>query len=231
MTEPDTVALPPAMARPAALRAGAGGGRLGLSAVLLGLTAVLATTVILAVACGPVFIPFGEVWLIIARKLGLLLTGHDGTAAPDGHEIIVLSIRLPRVILGGIVGAGLAVVGATLQAATRNPLADPYLFGISSGACLGAVIVLLYSGAIFGTASLSIAAFLGSAFSMALVVAVAQKRGGLSSDRLILAGLSVSFVVMAGGQIGNVARLRAARCLCARGDVLSAGTGYLDYRR
>ncbi len=77
------------------------------------------------------------------------------------------------------VGAGLALIGSALQAATRNPLADPHLLGVSSGAALGAVLVMLYVGEFIGSASLPLAAFLGALGSTCLVLLVAR-RGGAS---------------------------------------------------
>lgn len=100
-------------------------------------------------------------------------------------------------VLGALVGAGLALVGTALQAVTRNPLADPHLLGVSSGAALGAVLVMLYLGEFIGVFSLPLAAFVGASGSMLLVIAVARRGAGMESDRLLLAGVAVSFVLMA----------------------------------
>ena len=95
------------------------------------------------------------------------------------------------------IGAGLALVGAALQAVTRNPLADPHLLGATSGATLGAVLVVLYIGEVIGLLTLPLAAFLGALGSMLLVLGVASRGGRLGSDRLLLAGVAVSFVLLA----------------------------------
>ena len=116
---------------------------------------------------------------------------------PLGIERIVVDLRLPRVILAILTGAGLACTGVVLQAVTRNPLADPYLFGVSAGASVGAVIVIVHLGDIAGSVTLPIAAFLGAMLSLLLVVSVAAGSGGFGRDRLILAGVAVSFVLMA----------------------------------
>jgi iron complex transport system permease protein len=105
------------------------------------------------------------------------------------------------VVLGALVGAGLALVGTALQAVTRNPLADPHLLGVSSGAALGAVIVVLYLGEFIGLLSLPLAAFVGALVSMLLVLAIASRGGRLESDRLLLAGVAVSFVMMAASNL------------------------------
>ncbi|MGH6901434.1 MAG: FecCD family ABC transporter permease [Geminicoccaceae bacterium] len=123
-----------------------------------------------------------------------------GAITPDwssAAERIVLDLRLPRIVLGMLVGAGLAMVGATLQAVTRNPLADPYLFGVSAGASAGAVLVIAHVGDVLGPLTLPLAAFIGALISLLSVVAVAAGTGGLGRDRLILAGVAISFVLLA----------------------------------
>jgi iron complex transport system permease protein len=110
---------------------------------------------------------------------------------------IIWEIRFPRVLLGGLVGAGLAVVGATMQALVRNPLADPYLLGVSSGASLGAVAVILLGISWFGIYSLSVAAFLGALCAFVLVYVLARQGGRLTTGRLVLAGVAVSYVLSA----------------------------------
>ncbi|WP_205624942.1 FecCD family ABC transporter permease [Geminicoccus roseus] len=114
-----------------------------------------------------------------------------------GLERIVVDLRLPRVMLGILTGAGLACVGVVLQAVTRNPLADPYLFGVSAGASVGAVIVIVHLGDLAGMLTLPIAAFLGAILSLFLVISVAAGSGGFGRDRLVLSGVAVSFVLMA----------------------------------
>lgn len=142
----------------------------------------------------------GSVWIApttVARILVDHFLGQGAGTAPSGADAIVWDLRLPRVLLGALVGGGLGLVGTGLQAATRNPLADPFLFGISSGAALGAVLVLLHTGAALGPLTLSLAAFVGALLSMAMVAGVARRQGFLAPDRLILGGVGVSFVLMA----------------------------------
>ena len=106
---------------------------------VLALVAALLVTLTLAVTIGPVAIAPLTVWQIALSRLTGLASGEWSAA----HENIVWLIRLPRVFLAALVGAGLAVVGVAMQAAVRNPLADPYILGISSGASLAAVLVIL----------------------------------------------------------------------------------------
>ncbi len=162
---------------------------------LMGLLVVgLVLTMSLAVAFGAVSVPFTTVWKIGAHKLLPDLVEPDWS---KGWARIVWEIRFPRVILGALVGAGLAVVGAVLQAATRNPLADPYLFGISAGAALGAVAVIVHVGNVVGLYTLPLAAFAGAIVSLFTVVAIGLSGTGLTTERLILAGVAVSFILMA----------------------------------
>ena len=118
---------------PAALR------RMRSRAALVGLSALLVVSIIVAVTIGPAQISMGEVWMVIAHKLGLVADSPVSRL----REGIVWELRLPRVLAAAAVGAGLAICGAVMQALTRNPLADPYLLGLSSGAAVGAVAMLL----------------------------------------------------------------------------------------
>lgn len=167
--------------------------RMALGVVLgvLGLAALLSVT--LAITIGPVYISPVTVWHIIASHVFGLSPG-DWTA---GQDHIVWLIRLPRVLLAGIVGAGLAVVGVTMQATVRNPLADPYLLGTSSGASVGAVLVIMLGINFLAPYSLSILAFVGAVGSFAIVFAMAQTGGRVSPTRLILAGVATAYVLSA----------------------------------
>ncbi|PIE07219.1 MAG: ABC transporter permease, partial [Rhodobacterales bacterium] len=99
------------------------------------------------------------------------------------------------------VGAGLAVVGAALQAVTRNPLADPHLLGISSGGAFGAVLALLHTGLFLGLLTVPLLAFVGALAATLIVLGVSRMADATSADRLVLAGVAVSFVIMAGANI------------------------------
>lgn len=161
--------------------------------LVLGLLGVLLVSCLTALAFGSASVPLAYVWGIVGEQLGL----RGGGEWTQGQSRIVWLIRAPRVVLGALVGAGLALVGTALQAVTRNSLADPHLLGVSSGAALGAVLVVLFLGDFAGVFSLPLAAFIGALGSMALVLAVANQQGRLSSERLLLAGVAVSFVLMA----------------------------------
>lgn len=116
-------------------------------------------------------------------------------------QTIVLDLRAPRLLLAMITGAGLAMAGFVLQIITRNPLADPYLFGISSGATLGAVLVISVSATLglsfpaIQSLGIPLAAFLGSILAVFLVLSLAGT--GIQIERLVLAGVATSFMLSA----------------------------------
>lgn len=164
--------------------------RFAFSALVAALVGLLVASVTLAVMIGPVSIPAARVWEIALHHIVGLGASADWTVAQDQ---IVWQIRFPRVLLGGVVGAGLAVVGTVLQALVRNPLADPFILGGSSGASVGAVLVILFGLSVFGVYSLSVAAFLGALGAFILVFAFARQSSGRTSPvRLILAGVAIS---------------------------------------
>ncbi|MFI2752800.1 putative F420-0 ABC transporter permease subunit [Cellulomonas sp. P22] len=159
------------------------GGGLRLAAVLAALLGVLAATLVVSVTIGPADIAVGDVLRSIGAHLGL-----GGGGVPRLTDAIVWELRLPRVLTAAAVGAGLAVAGAVMQSLTRNPLADPYLLGLSSGASLGAVAVLLLGVALV----LPVAAFVGALAALAATLTLAGSLGALTPTRTVLAGLAVS---------------------------------------
>ncbi|MEO9386971.1 FecCD family ABC transporter permease [Chromobacterium phragmitis] len=157
------------------------------------LLALLALSLPLASGLGAAPVEFAVSSNVLLHQLGLPVE----PAWQPGQDLIIWQLRLPRVLLGGMVGAGLALVGAALQATTRNQLADPHLLGVSSGATLGAVTVLLFSGNVLGGATLPLAAFAGALLATLLVTGIAVRQRRLQAERLLLAGVAVSFLLMA----------------------------------
>lgn len=172
--------------------------RLCMVSTICGALAVaLLASATIAVGVGAVSVPVRHVVAILGAELW---PGGGATIAAftPAERAIVWELRLPRVLLGAAAGAGLAVIGAVLQVLTRNPLADPYLFGISAGAAVGAVLVILHAGALAGPLTLPVAAFVGAMVAMVVVFAAARDRtGGTSSDRLVLTGVAVAFILHA----------------------------------
>ncbi len=154
----------------------------------------LAVVAMAAVAVGSVTIEPATVVRVVVDRATPWSTEPTWTAA---QEHIVWNLRVPRVLLAALVGAGLAVAGAALQALVRNPLADPYLFGIASGASLAAVASIVLAPVALGALSLSGAAFAGAGVTTLVVYAVAQQRGRVDPLRLVLAGIAVGQVASA----------------------------------
>jgi iron complex transport system permease protein len=160
------------------------------------LCVVLAGSIVLATGLGPTAIaPSLTARIVLAH----LTHGSGGWSA--SQDTIVWLIRLPRALLAAIVGASLAMVGVALQAVTANRLADPHLLGVSAGATLGAVFATLFLGAMFGPFTLSLLAFAGALSATAMVIALAHRHGRLDSDRLLLSGVAVSFVMLAAANL------------------------------
>jgi len=155
---------------------------------LVGIAAVALTLALLVVALFA-----GSAGLAPAAVVDALLAGPSGGDGGPAHTI-VWSLRLPRAVLAIAVGGGLSVVGVGMQALVRNPLAEPYLLGVSSGASAGAS--LFYLGflpvALTRTLSLPIAAAIGAFVAVTAVFAAARTRGGLSTTRLLLAGVAAA---------------------------------------
>lgn len=167
--------------------------------ILLSLTLllVLIISMTLAVMVGSVSITPLYVWQVILSKIPIVqnLIEQDWSRS---QEIIIWQIRVPRVLLAAIVGAGLAIAGAAIQALVRNSIAEPYILGISSGATVGATAVIILGAFSFlGIFALSVSAFLGSLLAILLVFFLARVGGRISVFRLLLAGMAVSFILSA----------------------------------
>lgn len=166
--------------------------------VLLGL---LLLSIILGIGLGPVSISFSDVYRVMFHRLSGIFTGQAGSL-PDVREStqnIVWFLRAPRVLLGALIGAALTLSGVGMQAFTKNPLAEPYVLGISSGASLGAVLAMLLgvSVPVLGKLSVSMGAFAGALVSILLVYLLAKSRGSVAPIRLILVGVAVSAMFQA----------------------------------
>lgn len=166
------------------------------TAVLATLGLGLVATALLALAVGAYGVPPQRTVAIVASHLGIDL-GIPFTLEEDA---VVWSIRLPRVVLGALVGAALAVSGASLQALFRNPLADPGLVGVASGAALAAVAAIVLGLTAAGTLVLPGLAFAGGLVATLLAYAIARYEGRTEVVTLILTGLAVN--ALAGAGIG-----------------------------
>ena len=158
----------------------------------------LGASVALALAAIVVGVAFGAVHIPFDRVVALLVGGLD--PAVDGfrwQRIVVLDVRLPRVVAALFVGGGLAVAGAALQGLFRNPLADPGVIGVSSGASLGAVLAIQLGLGIQTAWSLPVTAIVFAAATAFSVYSIASRRGRLPVGTLLLAGIAVGSLASA----------------------------------
>jgi iron complex transport system permease protein len=159
----------------------------GYLLLLAGLSGALVLSIAFAIATGTVSVPLGRVVEILWGHLSADATGLDPL-----NDQIVWDFRTPRVLLAALAGGGLSLAGVCLQALVRNPLADPYLLGVSSGASLGAVIAFTTGGALVAGLGVTGAAFAGSLLSLVVVFVMAQRGGRLLGSSLVLAGVAVA---------------------------------------
>jgi iron complex transport system permease protein len=166
--------------RPPGMRAG----------LLLAACGCLAGAALLAVLVGPVRLSPAGVLAEFAGRLPLV-DAHGGL--PDQDAAILWQLRLPRVVLGGLVGATLALAGAAYQGVFRNPLADPYLLGAAAGAGLGATLAIAYGPdtSAWPVDLLPLAAFAGALAGVATAYALGRSGGGRNATTLVLAGVAV----------------------------------------
>lgn len=163
--------------------------------IFLSLIIVLAASFFLALGYGNAQIPLKQIISILLHHTAD--TAGDADEARALYDIIWL-LRMPRIILAICVGAGLAVCGVVMQAIVKNPLADPYILGISSGASLGATAaVLLGIGSALGENFIGISAFIGALGISLLVLFIANLGGPANSVKLLLAGMALSAICSA----------------------------------
>ena len=164
-----------------------------LPAGVLGVALVV--TLLVAAGLGPVAVPPGTV----ARIIGHHTLGHPVTADwTSAQDSIVWLVRVPRVLLGALVGAALAITGAVLQTVVRNVLADPHILGVTSGASTGAAVYLLFGITAATTATaLAASAFVGALAATALLFVIARINGQLTSLRLLLGGVTIGYIFAA----------------------------------
>ncbi|MGP3918594.1 FecCD family ABC transporter permease [Nonomuraea sp. 10N515B] len=161
--------------------------------LLAALIVALVAALVVGISIGSVSLPLDQVWGVVWAYL----TGRGAQADPLLSQV-VWEIRTPRALLAALAGAGLSVAGVALQALVRNPLADPYVLGVSSAASLGAVLVpALGSTALAGTFGVTGAAFAAAVGSALLVYVLAQRAGRLLDSWLVLTGVAVGYLCAA----------------------------------
>lgn len=163
--------------------------------IIIFLAVLSLITILLTTGLGPVSVEPGTTANILLSRIPGI-----GNSIPHTWEQldqnIVLGLRLPRVCLGMVVGASLAVCGVTMQALVRNNLADPFILGVSSGAAAFATLGMLFGVFSFlGTYSLSISAFIGSAITIIFVYMISRVRGRINITQLLLSGVAISMIM------------------------------------
>ncbi|MCC6629465.1 MAG: iron ABC transporter permease [Chloroflexi bacterium] len=193
---------------------------------LLVATALLIVASISAVALGKAAIPLDvQAQIIGHRLLGLPVA----VTWPTAYETIVLHIRLPRIVLAALVGAALAAAGVGYQGLFRNPLADPYLMGVASGAGLGAVLAMVLPSppGWSGLGLVQAFAFAGALLTVAAVILIARVGRTTPLTTLVLAGVAVGALASAG--MAFLLTLRAERLVVANAWLLG-GFGVAGWR-
>jgi iron complex transport system permease protein len=161
--------------------------------LLAALVVALVAALVVGISVGSVNLPLGQVWGVVWAHL----TGRGAQADPLLSQV-VWDLRTPRALLAALAGAGLSVAGVALQSLVRNPLADPYVLGVSSAASLGAVLVpALGSAVLAGTLGITGAAFAAALLSALLVYVLAQRAGRLLDSWLVLTGVAVGYLCAA----------------------------------
>lgn len=164
--------------------------------ILAGLLVLLVFSIMASITFGNADLSIQNVYSVVAYEL-FHIDSLSGFAQGAVHDVVWL-IRFPRVMLALGIGMGLSVCGAVMQAVVKNPLADPYILGISSGASMGATLAILFGfGFMFGANSVGVMAFLGAMATSFAVLFIANTGGPSSAGKLILAGMAVSAVCAA----------------------------------
>ncbi|PYI57510.1 FecCD family ABC transporter permease [Paenibacillus flagellatus] len=154
---------------------------------------LLLVSVVVSLSLGSAHIPIPHVWRILLHRVPLVGDGIPVTW-PESSEQIIMKVRLPRIVLGVLIGASLSVAGAGFQGVLRNPLADPYTLGVASGASVGAAFLILFGlqYVVFGMWTIPIVAFMTGLVTLWIVFRLAGVQGRFRTETVILSGTVVS---------------------------------------
>jgi iron complex transport system permease protein len=164
--------------------------------LLIVLCALLPVLVLLSAGLGVMNIPASETARILAGKLTGKPAWYEGIRG--GAVVVVWELRLPRLICGVFVGAGLAAAGVIFQAILQNPLADPYTLGVSSGAAFGASLAIFFNTLFFITLPLTVLSLGFAGLTLGAVLLIAERGNGLLSANMIMAGIIAGAIFQAG---------------------------------
>ena len=164
--------------------------------VVMGLlTLILFLTMLLSLGWGQMDLPFSHVIAAVGQGLGLPLA--QNTTVPANELAVIWHIRLPRTLVGLMVGAGLGISGAVLQGIFANPLADPGIIGVSSGASAGAIVVIAAGLSSISLFALPVGAFVGALLAVGVTVFLSMQHGRIPVLRLLLSGVVVGMFLAA----------------------------------
>lgn len=155
--------------------------------IIITLIVGLTLTVILALGTGPVPIPHGTVAKILLNKISPVGPLFP-QSWPSVYETIGIDVRLPRIVLGVLVGSALATAGCAMQGLFKNPMASPYILGVASGAAFGAALALVLGMSFY---SLPLTAFLFALLAVFLTYSIARTRGRIPVETLLLSGIAI----------------------------------------
>jgi iron complex transport system permease protein len=165
------------------------------SVITTALLAALLLAALLSVMIGPVFV---HPLTVVKVWLQWLSAGRLHFDIQEMHRVIILNIRMPRVVVAMLVGMGLAASGAGMQGLFRNPMAEPYVLGMSAGAATGAALaIVLGVGAFLGVFAVPVMAFTGAVITIFVVYSIARTEGKVPTETLLLAGIAVGFFLQA----------------------------------
>lgn len=161
---------------------------------------LLILTIITSITLGAVRIPINDTIKIILSKFSFLSSKIDITGIKESNIFIVSDIRLPRILLAGLVGAILSLVGTSYQAIFKNPMADPFVMGVSSGAAFGATLGIVsgLNQGVMGFGLTSILAFIGALITTVIVYNLARTGNKISTTSILLAGIVMSSLLSSG---------------------------------
>lgn len=161
--------------------------------ILISLSVLLIIIVAIVSAIGSANIKALDVYRVIFSKIPIINKYVNMEKITDAQFAIIWNVRLPRVILGILVGASLSVAGVSFQGLLKNPMADPYILGVSSGAALGATVAIIsqFEYVKYGFSSITFAAFIGAITAVFIVYNIGKINNKLSTNTLLLAGVAV----------------------------------------
>jgi iron complex transport system permease protein len=170
------------------------------------LVAALVATIIVALDIGFAPISFSEILRIIAHQIPFLNGSIDPSSFSSVNQVIIMQIRFPRVIAGALIGAGLAASGVLYQGVFKNPMADPFVLGVSSGAVLGAGLAIVFASglSVIGFPIVQTCAFLGGLITIFVVFNISKVGSRVSDMTLLLSGIAITIFLSAIFQILQV---------------------------